>query len=63
MCTRVTVVSLSVCLFVCLSVTTLVPAYNMRVTIELTNLDPMYSEGFQLTDSAKKLSFPSYSLF
>ena len=60
---RVTVVCLFVCLLACLVVTNLLPSYDVFATIERTSQFVLNSNGFQLMDFAKKLSFLSYSLF
>ena len=55
---RTSYCSLSVCVFV--SVTILAPACN---NLNLPARSSLNCKGYQLADFAKKLSFPSYSLF
>ena len=50
-------------LFVCLFVTNLLPSYDVCNKLNVPSKFALNSKGFQLTDFAKKLSFPSYSLF
>ena len=59
--TRVTVVCLSVCLFVCYRSTACVGHLCNKMNVP-ANFVPN-SKGFQLRDFAKKLSLTSYSLF
>ena len=61
MCTRVTVVCLSVCVCVCYRSSAIIR--RLCDKLNLPDRSSLNSEGFQLVNIAKMLSLPSYSLF